>query len=114
MLALQPCSYGGSDMYVELILNGVVKKLWHYDNADFLEPFCEAGHEERNRLWNKVVNECRDNAGGLLFQTSYEMYIVIRPKVQPKDIDDEEYREFERMLEEKRNNNLPKLKSRFV
>jgi hypothetical protein len=100
-------------MYVELILNGVVKKLWHYDNADFLEPFCEAGHDERTRLWNKVVNECREDAGGLLFQTPYEMYINIRPRIQPKDISDDEYREFEQMLEENNNNNVSKVKRRF-
>lgn len=100
-------------MYVELILNGVVKALWYYDNAEF-DAFCEACYQERQMLWSKIVEECKDKAGGLLFQTPYEMYINIRPKIQPKDISDEEYEEFERLLDEKQNNPITKLKRRFA
>lgn len=101
-------------MYVELIVDGVVKKAWYYENADFDEPFCEAGHEERRAIWNKVVTECQDRASGLIYQVPYEMYINIRPKIQPKDISDEEYWEFVRELEGKQNNPIEKIKRRFV
>ena len=100
-------------MYVQLIINGVIKDLWYFDNGDFPEPYSEAGNEEREKLWNKIVIECRDKASAVIYQVPYEMYINIKPKIQPKDISDEEYWEFERLVEEKQNNSVSKIKRRF-
>lgn len=101
-------------MYVELIVDGVIKRSWYYENADFFEPFCEAGHEERKAIWNRIVTECRDKASGLIYQAPFEMNFNIKAKIQPKDIPDEEYWEFVRMLEEKQSNPISKIKRRFV
>jgi hypothetical protein len=101
-------------MYVQLIINGVIKDLWYFDHGDFPEAFSEMGHAERKYLWNKIITECRDKASAVIYQVPYEMFINIRPKIQPKDISDEEYAEFERTLEEKQNNHITKLKRRFV
>lgn len=101
-------------MYVQLIINGVIKDLWYFDHGDFPEAFSELGHAERKQLWDKIITECQDKASAVIYQVPYEMFINIRPKIQPKDISDEEYAEFERTLEEKQNNHITKLKRRFV
>lgn len=101
-------------MYVELIINGVIKDLWYFDHGDYPEAFSELGHAERKQLWDKIITECRDKASAVIYQVPYEMYVNIRPKVQPKDIPDDEFREFEAMLERKQNNSVSKLKRRFI
>jgi hypothetical protein len=100
-------------MYVELIVNGVIKASWYYDHTQFVEPYCETGIEEKEKMWDKVKNECLEKAGSLI-SGNHELYFNIPAKVQPKRITEEEYWEFERMLEEKANNNLSKLKRRFA
>jgi hypothetical protein len=100
-------------MYVELIVNGVIKASWYYDHSQFAEIYCEAGIEEKERMWQKIKLECEEKAGGFM-AGNYELYFNIPAKVQPKYISDEEYREFERMLAEKQNNSISKLKRRFA
>jgi hypothetical protein len=99
-------------MYVQLIVNGVIKASWYYDHSQFMEPYCEAGIEEKERMWNKVRLECEEKAGGWM-NGNCELYFNIPAKVQPKHISDEEYREFEEMLEEKQNKHIAKIKRRF-
>lgn len=100
-------------MYVQLIINGVIKDLWYFDNGDFPEAFSELGHEERKRLWDKIITECRDKASAVIYQVHYEMYFNIRPKIQPKDIPEEEYAEFVKMLDEKNLNPIEVIKRRY-
>lgn len=100
-------------MYVELIVDGVVKASWYYDHSQFDEIYCEAGIEEKERMWERIRMECEEKAGGYM-SGNYELYFSIPAKVQPKHISDEEYREFERTLEGMKNNPIEIIKRRFV
>lgn len=100
-------------MYVELIVDGVIKASWYYDHSQFDEIYCEAGIEEKERMWDKIKLECQEKAGGYM-SGNYQLYFNIPAKVQPKYISEEEYREFELLLEEKQNNPIAKIKQRFV
>lgn len=85
-------------MFVELHINGELKRNWHFENGNFKEPFCEAGFQEKQRMWNEIKVNCKLSALeasiNLYDVEHYEFFVRIRARVQPDDITDEEYQEF--------------------
>lgn len=102
-------------MYVELVINGVIKGSWYFDHTQFDEPYCESGIDEKQLMWDKVKNECKEKAGSMLYESgAHELYFTIPASIQPKHISDKEYLEFVADLERLRTNNVSKIKKRFL
>ena len=100
-------------MYVSLIINGVIKGSWYYDHTQFKEPFCEVGHDEKSQMWDKIINECKEKAGSMIYESgAYELYFTIPASIQPKHIPDKEYWEFVDEIEKA--NKISKIKKRFI
>lgn len=102
-------------MYVEMVINGVIKASWYYDHSQLEEPYCEVGIDEKELAWKKIIVECKEKAGSMIYESgNYEFYFTVPASVQPKHIPDDEYWRFVNELEKIKANPITKIKKRFT
>lgn len=101
-------------MIVELYINGEFKRKWEFPQADYRETWCEAGIEEKERLWGLILEKCKCEAGDAIHECENVQFVIAVPaRVQPEDIPDEEFFEFINGRVNGRSESIDKLHKRF-
>jgi hypothetical protein len=93
-------------MRVDLHINGRPFKQWVFEHADYHEPFCQVGFDEKEKLWKQIIDTCKWKVKPIMSRYPYEMYVTVPARIQPADIDQEEQEQFEKLIIEKLNSEL--------
>lgn len=84
-------------MWIELYINGELNRSWFFENGNFKEPFCEAGFEEKRRMWEEIRLKCLLEVSqeiDLYLVERFELIVTVHARIQPADITDQEYQLF--------------------
>ena len=86
-------------MYVEIYVNGELKRTWHFDNDDLPRQIDEVVSNKRSERWKAITDNCRIESGMRPSEyENYEMFISIRARVQPGDISDADMKKFDSFI----------------
>jgi hypothetical protein len=103
-------------MLVELYIHGQLYRTWEFDRADYHEPYCLVGIEEKERLWAQIIEKCKAEVG-LVIYSPHTFCFIMPARIQPADVDPEEYEKFllqiienEQSIMKNQNNSLWKKK----
>lgn len=81
-------------MIIELIIHGKTAKIWLAEYRFGPEPItAEVMSRKQLELDNKIL-ECKVDAGPLIYNSNYEMYVTVKSKLNPADISKDEFEEF--------------------
>lgn len=86
-------------MFIQAIIDGIVKKTWHHDNEILTGSLNEMGFTERADRWEAIAENCRIEMGEIgLDMERCQIVFHIKSMVQAKDVSLTEFREFNRLL----------------
>jgi hypothetical protein len=90
-------------MFVELFVNGELKRSWHFDNDAVPVALDEEISNERGKRWKDIVENCIVESGlSVPEYNRYEMCVRVRARVQPGDFSDVDMKKFETQIKTKR------------
>lgn len=81
-------------MQVELYIRGELFHTWEFGHAVYYEALCEVSHEEQKELWIRILQNCKREVEPIIARYSFEIHVVVPARIQPADIDAEEYEAF--------------------
>ena len=82
-------------MTIELHVNGRPVKIWPMNYALGPVPMNSHIMSFKQLMLEKTVLECKVDAGSIIYQEPYQMYVVVRSAMRPENIDAVEYAKFE-------------------
>lgn len=81
-------------MRVELYIRGELFKEWIFDLVEFYEPHCPVVHDERKQLFDRVMESCIKEVDPIVMAMPHQFELIVPARVQPADIDVDEYEAF--------------------
>lgn len=95
MLVMPPCWYLDTNMFIEAIVDGVVKKVWHKENEILAGSGDELGYQRRQLRWQAIETECRIEMGEVgMDYDRCKIVFNIKSHMSAKDISVKEMTEF--------------------
>lgn len=74
-------------MQVELHIHGQLYRQWEFHHADYREPFCQVGFDEKETLWARIIEKCKNEVDPVIWSNPHEFYVIVPARIQPADID---------------------------
>jgi hypothetical protein len=93
-------------MIVELYIHGQLFRQWEFDLADYREPFCQVGFDEKEQLWARIIEQCKAEVESVTWINPYEFYVIVPAMIQPADVDPEDQEKFLQQIIENQNSSL--------
>lgn len=93
-------------MRVELYIHGQLYRQWEFEFADYREPFCQVGFDEKENLWAQIIEQCKREVDPVISSNHYEFYINVPARIQPADVDPEEQEQLLNHIIDKQNSSL--------
>ena len=93
-------------MLVELHIHGHLYRQWQFDFADYREPFCQVGYDEKQKLWAQIIEQCKNEVDPIIRSNPYEFFIMVPARIQPADVDPEEQEQLLNHIIDKQNSSL--------
>lgn len=90
-------------MQAELYIRNQLFHTWEFENADYREPFCQVGFEEKQQLWAQIIERCKSDVGPVIWSNPHEFYVIVPARIQPADVDPEEQEIFLQQISEHKN-----------
>lgn len=93
-------------MLVELYISGHLYRQWQFDQANYYEPLCQVTFDEKTELWRRIIDNCKQEVEPVIRSNPHEIYITMPARVQPGDVDPDDYERFIDHIIENKNSSL--------